>query len=109
MRRAVLLCQVSATCSASGAVTIKSTAVAECGLVILTRFPVSLSKGGGLAGCNKLEAGCKTDQRTQQAALCLHVMTLKMQLAHGGHHGSTLTCRTQGHVSCQATAHSSAI
>ena len=66
-----------------------------------------LCKGCSLVHC--IKAGCKTDmyKEAQKAALCLLVMTLRVQLVPGAHHGITLTCRVQGHTfSCQATAHS---
>ena len=47
----------------------------------------------GFARC--IKAGCKTDKEAQKAALCLHVMTLRVQLVHGGHHGITLACTIQ--------------
>ena len=56
-----------------------------------------------LACC--IQAGCKTGNKAQKAALCPRGMTLRTQLVHGGRHGITLTCRIQVIFLLQAIAH----
>ena len=46
----------------------------------------------------RIVAGCKTVREAQEAALCLHVMTLRAQLVHGCYHDIKLTLEPASEV-----------